>query len=154
MLYTIFLITHSIVRWLVVIAALAAVVKAFYGWITKMSWTKIDDQLGIWFTSILDLQLLVGLVLYVFLSPITQTAFSNFGAAMKDTVLRFFAVEHISIMILAVVLAHVGRALSRKAVEPLQKYRWAAIGFGLAVLAILFAIPWPFAQVARPWIRF
>jgi hypothetical protein len=154
MLYTIFLITHSILRWLVLIAGAAAVGRAFYGWIAKKDWTQLDDQLGFWYTMILDVQLLVGLVLYVFLSPITQTAFGDFSAAMKDPTLRFFTVEHISVMIIAVILAHVGRVLAKKADEPAKKFRWAAIGFGLALLAILAAIPWPWSAITRPLFRF
>jgi hypothetical protein len=52
-------------------------------------------------------------------------------------------------MLVAVALGHVGRVLSKKATEPVAKHRMAAILFGLATLAILFAIPW-----SRPLFRF
>lgn len=151
-MYAFLLPLHNIVRWLVVAAALFAVIRAFAGWLGKKNWTALDDKAGVWFASIMDVQLLLGLILY-FISPLLQTAFQNFGGAMGNTVMRFFAVEHIFLMIVAVVLAHVGRALSKKAVEPAKKHRMAAIFFGLAILAILFAIPWPFSGVPRPWIR-
>jgi hypothetical protein len=153
-MYSIFLPLHSILRWLLVIAALAAVGRAFAGWLGKKAWNKTDDRLGVAFTSLMDLQLLVGLILYGFLSPITQTAFQNFGGAMGNAVMRFFAVEHIFMMVIAVVLSHIGRSLSKKGASDLLKHRRAAIWFGLALLVVLVAIPWPFSAVTRPWIRF
>jgi len=137
------------VRWIVMIAAVVAIVRAFYGWLGKKDWAKLDDQLGLLFSTSLDVQMLLGLILYIFLSPITQAAFKNLGAAMSDATLRFFTLEHLLYMLVAVVLGHVGRALSKKATEPVAKHRMAAILFGLATLAILLAIPW-----SRPLFRF
>ena len=153
MLYSILLPIHSIVRWLLVIAVVVAVARAFMGWFGKKAFTALDNKIGLAFTSLLDLQLLIGLTLYV-ISPILQTAFQNFGGAMGNTQMRFFAVEHILMMVIAVVLAHVGRTLSKKATTDLLKHRRAAIWFGLALLVMLLAIPWPFSAVSRPWIRF
>ena len=148
-MYPAVLFAHSWVRWIVAIAAVAAVARAFYGWLGKKDWARLDDQLGLLFSTSLDVQMLLGLILYFFLSPITQAAFKNLGAAMSDATLRFFTLEHLLYMLVAVVLGHVGRALSKKATEPVAKHRMAAILFGLATLAILLAIPW-----SRPLFRF
>ena len=101
-----------------------------------------------------DLQMLLGLILYIFLSPLTQAVFRDVGAAMSDPVLRYWGVEHIVMLFAAVVLIHVGQAMAKRA-EAALKYKWAAIFFGLAMLAMLVAIPWPFLAVGsgRPWIR-
>jgi hypothetical protein len=64
----------------------------------------------------LHTQLLIGLVLYFFLSPITTGALSDFGAAMKDPATRLLAVEHISVNIIAVVLATINNAENKKAI--------------------------------------
>jgi hypothetical protein len=148
-MYPVVLFLHSWVRWIVVISAAVAVVRAFYGWLGKKGWARLDNQLGLLFSTSLDVQMLLGLILYFFLSPITQAAFKNLGAAMSDATLRFFTLEHLLYMLVAVVLGHVGRALSKKATEPVAKHRMAAILFGLATLAILLAIPW-----SRPLFRF
>ncbi len=147
-MYAVVLFLHSWVRWIVVISAAVAVARAFYGWLGKRGWAKLDERLGLLFSTSLDVQMLLGLILYIFLSPITQAAFKNLGAAMSDVTLRFFTLEHFLYMLVAVVLGHVGRALSRKATEPVAKHRMAAILFGLATLAILLAIPW-----SRPLFR-
>jgi uncharacterized membrane protein YqhA len=148
-MYPAFLMIHSVLRWLVVIAAVAAAGKALAGWLGKQPFTKLDDRLGSAFTIVMDVQLLVGLILYVFLSPLTQAAFQDLGAAMSDGTLRFFAVEHLAVMVVAVVLAHVGRATSRRAADD-KKHQRAAIWYGLALLTILFATPWPFYSYGRP----
>jgi hypothetical protein len=149
-LFSILLPIHSIVRWLVVVAALAVVGRAFYGWLTKKDWTALDDRLGMIFPMTLDIQVLVGLILYFFASPITLGALSNFGAAMRAGAnTRFFVLEHGVMMLIALVLAHIGRARTRKVVGAVAKHRTAAIFFGLAVLALLYAIPW-----SRPLLPF
>ena len=147
-MYPVVLFLHSWVRWIVAVAAVVAVARALYGWLGKKGWAKLDDQLGLLFSTSLDVQMLLGLILYIFLSPITQAAFKNFGAAMSDGALRFFTIEHSLYMVVAVVLGHVGRALSKKATEATARHRLAAILFGLATLAILLAIPW-----SRPLFR-
>jgi hypothetical protein len=148
-LYTLFVTVHSVLRWVVLIAGLAAAGMALAGWLGKRPWTRLDDRLGLIYTISMDLQLLVGLILYIFLSPLTQAAFQNLGGAMRDTVLRFFAIEHIFTMVIAVVLAHVGRAMSRRAAEA-KKHQRAALWYTVSVLALLAGIPWPFMSAGRP----
>lgn len=133
---------HSIVRWAVVIVGVIAVVRAFIGWFGGRQWQQLDDRLGLGFTSVLDINLLLGLLLYFFFSPLTTNAFKDFGAAMGNSSVRFFLVEHSLVMIVAVVLAHIGRSRSKKASEDKSKFKQAAIFFGVAMLAVLAAIPW------------
>ena len=111
------------------------------GWVINAG-KRTDNVLGIVFTSLMDLQLLTGLVLYFFLSPITKLAMSDFGAAMKDSGIRFYAVEHFAMMLIAVVLVHIGRAKSKKGKTDLAKFKTAIIFFLIAFVVILAAIPW------------
>ena len=98
----------------------------------------------------LDLRFLIGLVLYFGLSPITRAAFQDFGGAMGNSMLRFWAVEHILGMVIAVALAHVGRVRVRKTTDAVRRHKVAAIFFGLALVAILATIPWPGMPAGRP----
>jgi hypothetical protein len=141
-MYTAFLVIHNLLRWIVLIAAVAAAGKGLAGWFGKQSWGKLDDRLGLILTIAMDVQLLVGLVLYVFLSPLTAAAFQNMSVAMKDTTLRFFVAEHFFWMIVALVLAHIGRTLSKKATTDAAKFQRAGIFFLLTLVAILAGIPW------------
>jgi uncharacterized membrane protein YphA (DoxX/SURF4 family) len=129
-------------RWLVLIVIVLAVVFALVGWFKKLNWTKKDNITGLILTIFMDIQFLVGIILYVFVSPLTKAAFNDFGAAMKNPALRFYAVEHILLMIIALVLVHIGRSKSKKAVAPWKKHRAAAIYYGIALVLILAGIPW------------
>lgn len=141
-MYTGFLHLHDTLRWILLLSLITTLVKYLIGWLGSQRWKKTDNLMGIVFTSLMDVQLLVGLVLYFFLSPITKLAISDFGAAMKNADLRFYAVEHLSMMLIAVVLVHIGRAKSKKAVGDVAKFRIATIFYGLALVVILAAIPW------------
>jgi putative Ca2+/H+ antiporter (TMEM165/GDT1 family) len=141
---------HSLLRWAVLAFGALALVRALAGWLGDRPWTSLDDRAGKYFVAALDLQLLVGLVLYAGLSPIPGAAFSDMGAAMKDTLLRFYAVEHVVLMLAGVALVHVGRVRTRKAATDQARHRTAAIFFLLGLLAILAGIPWPGRVVGRP----
>jgi hypothetical protein len=152
MLYAIVLIIHSYLRWFVLLAGLVAVGRAAAGAAGRKPWTPADDRAGFWFVMALDLQLLLGLLLYLFLSPITHEIFGAFGAAMRDPSRRFWAVEHVAGMIAGLALAHVGRVRTRKT-DSLRRHKVAAIFFGLALALILASIPWPGTPAGRPLFR-
>ena len=135
---------------MLLILAVLAVLRAWSGWRTSRAWTPDDDRLGKLLTSAFDLQFLLGLLLYGWLSPLTRAAFQDFGAAMRDSVLRFFAVEHIFGMVVALALVHVGRVRSRRSQPSVLRHRAAFIFFGLALVAVLVTIPWPFVPAGRP----
>jgi hypothetical protein len=73
----------------------------------------------------------------------------DLGAAMAVKELRFFSVEHITGMIIAITLAQIGVGRVRHAPTDAAKLRRAAFWQTLAVLAILASIPWwrPLARV-------
>jgi uncharacterized membrane protein YozB (DUF420 family) len=141
-MYPVFLAAHNIVRWVALVLGILAAVRAWLGWLRKSEWSESDRKIGVFFSSAMDTQLLLGLLLYFLFSPITRAALGNFGAAMRDGGARFFALEHTFYMLLAVVFAHLGSILPRKASEAIAKHRQAAIWFSLAVLLILLGIPW------------
>jgi hypothetical protein len=141
-MYSGILVLHNTLRWVLLLSLAITLFKYLAGWLGNKSWNKTDNLMGIVFTSLMDLQLLIGLTLYFFLSPVTKLAMSDFGAAMKDADLRFYAVEHFSMMLIAVVLVHIGRAKSKKANLDIAKFRVASIFFMAALVIILAAIPW------------
>ena len=80
-MYTGFLHLHNTLRWLVLVVALITLAKYFMAWFSHNRWKKSDNLLGVIFTAVMDVQLVVGLALYFFISPITKAAFQNIGAA-------------------------------------------------------------------------
>lgn len=141
MFFRLILSIHNLFRWAVVLALVWALFQAYRGWLGKKPWTTNDRRAGMFLTIGYDIQFLLGLVLS-FLSPIIETAFSNLGAAMKVSDLRFFAVEHIPVMFLALVIAHITSVLSRKVPDDVLKHRRAAIGYSLVAIFTIVAIPW------------
>jgi hypothetical protein len=152
-MYLLTLALHSLLRWVVLAAGLMALVRAVVGLSGRRPWTPSDDRAGQLFVSALDLQFLLGIALYFILSPITDAVFQDFGGAMGNAVRRFWAVEHLFGMVIGVALAHVGRVRVRKTADAARRHKLAAIFFGLALVAILAAIPWPGTPAARPLFR-
>jgi hypothetical protein len=141
-MYPILLAAHNIIRWFALIIGIVIVVLSFLGWFGKKEWSARDRKWGMYYTSAMDIQLLLGLLLYFIFSPLTRLALQNFSAAMGNSGLSFFAIEHPLAMILAVVFAHLGSALSKKAPDSAGKYRQAAIWYTLSVLLLIIGMPW------------
>lgn len=110
----------------------------------SLAFTGEDKRAGFILTLLVDLQLLMGLGLY-FMSQLGYKSFSANGAAnvMKDTFLRFFAVEHITAMIIAIVLIHVGNGKSKRG-DDHSRHKNAFRYYLIALIIILASIPWPF----------
>jgi len=139
-MYSATLLVHSWLRWAVIAAGAAALSSAG-------GRSRPPGKAGLWFTILLDVQFLVGLSLYLFISPNTTAAMHDFGAAMHVAATRFFLVEHPFGMIVAIVLAHVGRVRS-------ERRGLNARGFYAASLIILLiSQPWPGLPYGRPLFR-
>lgn len=141
-MYEVLLAIHNITRWLVLIVGLLAVIRMYIGWLGKHAWIPADPKIGSLFAGLLDLQLLLGLLLYFIFSPITRSVLQNFSAATSNQQVMFFAIEHSVGMLIAVVFAHLGSALSKRPDDPVKKHRTGAIWYTLAMIVILASIPW------------
>ncbi len=148
-MYPTVLTLHSYLRWIVILLGVWAIVSVLPSRLA--SGRRTSPVPGLLFSVGLDVQMLLGLVLYVALSPITTVAMESMGAAMRNGPSRFWVVEHPTVMILAVVFGHLGRP--RRGKSSVVGPR-AIVWFGLALLAILLATPWPFMPQGRPWVRF
>jgi hypothetical protein len=153
-MYPIILSTHSWLRWAVVVlsvwtfasAALSMVSVALTGEPAR-SPSKITPSLL--FTIAIDLQLVLGLLLYFVFSPATTLAMSDMASAMQNAPWRYWVAEHPTMMVLAVVFAHVARVVGRKPGSPRAALVWS----GLALAALLVGTPWPFMPQGRPFFR-
>jgi hypothetical protein len=150
-MYAAFLLLHSWIRWVALAAGLLATVSAARG---VSSANPAADRWGRVLTIALDVQFLLGLLLYFAVSPVMASIRANFAAAMPNPQLRFWAVEHITGMAIALVLVHVGRVLSRKALTPPARRKRQLICYGLATLIMVLLTPWPGTAAGRPLFRF
>lgn len=139
--YSIFKYIHSGFRFIVLILVLLAIINALAGWFGKKSYTEGNRKLNLFAMISAHTQLLLGIILY-FLSPFVQFN----GETMKDATTRYWTVEHLVMMIFAIVLITIGHSRSKKAALPEAKHRAIAIFYILAVVVIVAAI----AQAHRP----
>jgi hypothetical protein len=151
--YEIVLLAHSYLRWLLVVLFVVVIARSVRGWLGAREWAPLDERLHLGLVALVDLQFLLGLVLYVFLSPITQAFFLAPGPAMKDATLRFFGVEHVLAMFVMIVVIHVGRVLSKRAKTPKLRHRRVWTTTLAAIVLVLVSIPWPFLKYGRPLFR-
>jgi hypothetical protein len=147
------LVLHNLFRWLILIFGFWTLISAISGLSSKRIYSANDGRASLFFMISMDIQLLLGLALY-FIGG-WYAGFSDMSATMKDPMVRFFTVEHSLMMIIAWILVHAGRASVKKAFNSGGKFKKTLIFFGIALLLILIAIPWPFREViTRPWFRF
>ncbi|MBS1509917.1 MAG: cytochrome B [Bacteroidetes bacterium] len=146
-----FLPIHNILRWAILLFGAWTVLNAITGVLGKRNYTASDNRANLLFMIFFDVQLLVGLVLY-FYNPWFEQMKSDFSAAMKIPMFRFFGMEHTVMMIIAWLLVHVGRSSVKKAGTDAAKHKRSLIFFGIALLIILMMIPWPGreAGIGRP----
>ena len=102
-----------------------------------------------------DVMLLIGIYQWAFGKTwgLISIKAMGFGAVMKDSVARFYAIEHTTGMLLAIILIHLGYSYGKKSVPDSQKHRRVLLYFILALLILLISIPWPFRAVGagRTW---
>ncbi len=151
-MYTGLLHTHSLVRWIMLILLIMTVLRSYNGWKSKRSFTPGDKKMVLFTLIFSHVQLLIGFLLYM-VSPIVKAALNDMGAAMKDKMSRFYAVEHISIMIIAILLITIGNAMAKRTTNDTDRFKKIFIYFFIGLLLILVSIPWPFQMVGagRGW---
>lgn len=149
-MYGLVLMLHSWIRWVAIVAGIGAVLAALR---SRSGEERRAEWWGLLFMTTLDLQMLLGLLLYLVLSPNMQMIRQHFGEAMQIAQLRFWAVEHVTAMIVAVALGHVGRVLARKARDAAARRTRRLICYGLAAILTIAATPWPGLTYGRPLIR-
>jgi hypothetical protein len=150
-MYTTVLALHSWIRWIALVAGVGVTLAALRGKVQGES--SIADRWAMVAMMALDIQMLVGLILYLGLSPNMQEILNHFGESMRRADTRFWAVEHITAMFAAVALSHVGRVLARKAKDPATKRNRLLVTFGIATVLMLVGMPWPQRPGGRPLFR-
>ena len=135
--------THSGLRWV----ALILILMAIYNSITAKEFTKREKLINLFSMVSLHTQLLLGLVLY-FISPRVSFA----AGWMKDASFRFYGMEHLAGMLIAIALITVGYVKSKKGTTPATIYKPIKLFYIIGLILILASIPWPFrANLGGGW---
>jgi 4-hydroxybenzoate polyprenyltransferase len=127
---------HSGLRWVALILLLLAIVNAF----TSKEYDKKHRLINLFAMVSLHTQLLIGLIQYFG----TSTKVQFIEGWMKNPLLRFYGMEHILLMIIAIALVTIGHSKSKKGTTPEEKFKPIKLWYVIGLLLILAAIPWPF----------
>ena len=132
---------HNFLRWVILFFLLLSLIQAFG---KKAALQKTS----LWLLIASHITLLIGLYQY-FTGAFGFKFFQNnsVGEVMKNSLMRFWAVEHIAGMVIAIVLITIARGKAKKGV-----YGAAAWLYLIALLVIIAVVPWPFRElIGRPW---
>lgn len=152
-MYPILLATHSLVRWLVLASLLLAIYRGYKGWLTGQTFSKADNTIRHTTATIAHIQLILGLWLY-FISPIVDYFLDNFSEAVHQREIRFFGMEHITMMFIGIIVITIGSMKAKRKPTDLQKFKAMAIWYTIGLVIILSSIPWAFSPlISRPYFR-
>ncbi|MBE0650772.1 MAG: hypothetical protein IH595_08010 [Bacteroidales bacterium] len=152
-MYFTILALHSLVRWLVVAGLFFAIFRAYSGLLSKRNFTRFDNSVRHWTTTIVHIELIFGLWLY-FISPVVDYFLHHFKEAVHQQEIRFFGMEHSIMMIVAIIIITIGSARAKRKQTDREKFKTIAVWFTIGLLIILMFIPWPFSPFAgRPLFR-
>lgn len=132
--------THNLLRWAVLVLGALAILRAAQGLSGDRPYAATRKVTAMFMGS-LHLQLLLGLLLYLF-SPTVQAAMRDMEATMADADLRFFVAEHPTLMVVAAVLMTVGAIVAKNAATEAARHRKALVFSGLTMAIVLWGIPW------------
>ncbi len=134
-MYTGLLHTHSLLRYFILLTLVLVVVNALVKWFLHKPYGKLDDKASLYLLIFTHLQLLVGIFLYI-KSPAVQ--FNSF--TMKEKMIRYWTVEHLTLMLAAIVLITLARIAVKKNPDFRRKHLLSWALNGLALLFILISI--------------
>ena len=127
--------THSFLRYAVLVLLIVVIVTSLMGWLGKKPFTGTNNKFSLYLFIATHLQLLIGLILY------TQSDWVQFGKlAMKVKQVRYWTVEHASMMLIAIVLITMARITAKKMTSDESKHKRLFIFNTIALLIILAAI--------------
>jgi len=152
-MYLLVLATHSLIRWFVLVSLVFAIFRAYRGWLLNKPFLKFDNSVRHITATIAHVQLIIGLWLY-FISPIVAYFLYNFSTAVHNRQVRFFGMEHVTMMLTGIILITIGSAKAKRKTTDKEKFKTMAIWFTIALLVILSSVPWSFSPlVSRPLFR-
>ncbi len=150
MLYAALLALHSIGRWFALLLPVVVLQRASRAAIVRSPETPLDRRLLLAATIALDVQALFGLLLWLGVSPLGVAGIGRTPGLMKNPVLRYWAVEHGPVLLVALLTFHALAASAKKLEDATSRHRRVAIAAGVVVLAILATMPWPGLPYGRP----
>ena len=152
-MYPFLLALHSLIRWFVVAGLLFALYRCYRGLFLKTAFNKTDNFARIAVMAVAHVQLIVGLSLYT-ISPVVHYFLNNFKTAVHERQIRFFGMEHITMMVIAVAVITIGSIKAGRKTADQEKFKTLAVWLSIAFVMIFLSVPWAFSPLtSRPYFR-
>jgi hypothetical protein len=152
-MYSYLIVAHSLFRWLVLLSLVVAIYRAYVGWFTNKIFAPQENSIRNFACTIANIQFLIGLWLY-FKSPVVDYFWDNFQVAIHERDIRFFGIEHITMMFIGVAIINTGSGLVKQKLTDKAKFKTIAIWFSVGLTIIFLSIPWRFSPfTSRPYFR-
>ena len=140
MIYSFAFKIHIVISTITLLAGIATLVTAIHGLISKRSYHRGDFLVSLIFNVALYFQLILGFLIYYLLRSNLEGSMWNVPDTQNDASLRFWAIEHIALMIFALFLTQLGRVFIKKSNGPFRKFRASLFYFGTSLFLILFSL--------------
>jgi hypothetical protein len=136
---------HNLLRWVILILLIVTIVQSFAAKSGKPAGGLKKTSLFLLIAA--HINFLIGLYQYFAGAWGYKTIQLNgMSEVMKNSVLRFWAVEHITAMLIAIILITIARGKVKKSL-----YASASWLYVIALILILVSIPWPGREgISRP----
>ena len=144
---------HSLTRWLVLAGALLVEGVALHGCHRGRAFGDLDRRVARALVVLTDVQVSLGLTLYLLVSPVARLARADWSASWSSPILRFFGLLHPSLAALAAIAAHAAWIGARRAPTAGGKHRRVALSVAAMLMLLALAVPWPSSEVHRPLLR-
>jgi Flp pilus assembly protein protease CpaA len=132
-MYSSLLLLHAVLALAVLILIPTTIISSFTG-------SKLSGKLGLFAMIGTHIQLLVGL--YLYLAGSMGYKLFQVEGVMKEAHLRFYAVEHITTMILAIILATLARRKWKKEFSSSSVHTKSGVLWIVTLVLIASRIPW------------
>ncbi len=147
---------HSLLRWALIVFLVINIIRVNVE--ASEHFDAVDKKWSLRLLITTHLNLLAALYLYFFGKnglQILQDQKYTMKDVMQTSWLRFWIVEHPSMMLVSIILITISHSISKKDITPLKKHRIMSILYIAALIIILAAVPWQFRAegIARPTFR-
>jgi undecaprenyl pyrophosphate phosphatase UppP len=131
---------HSGLRWIALFLILATIIVSFTS--KSKPYSATEKKLALFTLISFHIQLLIGLYLY-FVSPKVNFAVEGF---MKNAMFRFYNVEHITGMVIGIILITIGYSKAKRKIDDASKRKTVKTFYIIGLIIVLATIPWPFRE--------
>ncbi len=140
MLYSIAFKIHIFISTLTLISGIITLVLSIQGWAKKREYKRADEWSSVIFSIALYLQLILGFIIYFTLRTALDSPLWDVQDTKNDASLRFWAIEHIALMIFALFMTQLGRIFIKRSSSSVRKFKASVFYYGTSLLLILFSV--------------